>query len=275
MKSLWKHHRHQNIVHCVHVLNPDSKRLIVFFPGWLSTEATWRYVLPELSKNFRVEYFESREKPSSLPNRIRCQTFQAHGDDAVSFLNSLGDTPYYVVSASIGASVYLSIVDRLEKKPDGQILISPGARSPADKVSGPLAILFAVLRRSPSWHLYFLRPIFLAIIKHLAAEKDEYQATAAIQSFATANLVRVTASARQLLKFELDLNAISKVAVPMLIIAARHDSAHNIQDVKSIDNCLPNSSLYFFDTFTHTYSSICARKILDWIDEVTLKEQAF
>ncbi|MEL6332524.1 MAG: hypothetical protein AAFQ76_08040, partial [Cyanobacteria bacterium J06626_26] len=64
MKSLWKRHRHQNIVHSVHVLNPEAKRLIVFFPGWLSTEKTWRYFLPELSKDFRIEYFESREKPS-------------------------------------------------------------------------------------------------------------------------------------------------------------------------------------------------------------------
>ncbi|MEL7508176.1 MAG: alpha/beta hydrolase [Cyanobacteria bacterium J06554_1] len=248
------------------MLNPEAKRLIVFFPGWLSTEKTWRYFLPELSKDFRIEYFESREKPSALPSKIKCQTFKAHGDDAVSFLNSLGGTPYYVVGASIGASVYLSIVDRLEKKPDGQILISPGARSPAAKVSGPLAVLFEFLRRSPGWLLYCLRPLFLAIIKRLAAEKDEYQATAAIQSLAAANLARVTASARQLLKFELDLNAISKISVPTLIIAASHDSAHNIQDAQRIDDCLPNSNLRFFETFTHTHSSICARKILDWIE---------
>ncbi|MFK8184864.1 MAG: alpha/beta fold hydrolase [Phormidesmis sp.] len=286
MQSLWKRYSHQNIIHSVHVLNPDAEKLIVFFPGWLSAESTWRYVLPELSKDFRVDYFESREKPSAQPgqrasarrksNKIGCQTFQAHGDDALHYLNSLGEKDYYVVAASVGASVYLSIVDKLNKKPEGQILISPSVCSPTSKVSGPLAMLFEVLQRSPTWMLYFLRPIFLAVIRGLATDKDAYQVTAAVQSLAAANLSRVTASARQLLSFELDLAAISKVAVPTLTIAASQDNAHNIQDAKSIHHCFSNSSLFFFDTFTHTHSSLCARKILGWIHEMhpTAKDES-
>ena len=276
MKSLVKKIRNKNIVNVIRVFNPEKSRLIVFFPGWLSTEITWRYFLPELSKNFRIEYFESREKPSAQPSNIgchteyhiECQTFSAHGDDAANYLNSLNEEEYYVIAASVGASVFLSIIERLHQRPKGQVLISPSISSPLLKVSGPLSILLSTLQRSPSGLLYFLRPVFIAIIKRLAANKDAYQVTAAINSLAAANLSRVTASARQLLNFELDLAPISEVNVPTLIVTTTLDSAHHSQDAQTLNACLPNSSILSFSTFAHARSSVCAQKISNWINDM-------
>ncbi|MEL6355267.1 MAG: hypothetical protein AAFR58_26535, partial [Cyanobacteria bacterium J06627_28] len=117
-------------------------------------------------------------------------------------------------------------------------------------------------------------PVFLAIIKRFASPKSKYQVTDAIESFAAANLARVTASARQLLTFELDLNTLSEVTVPTLIVTAKHDSVHKMKDAQTLNDCLPSSHLLSLDTFACAHEAACARKVLGWISEETLKEDS-
>lgn len=249
----------------IRVFGAENESQIIFFPGWLSTPRTWRYFLRELSNQFRIEYFESREKPSAKPNVILCQTFKAQQEDVIAYLNSLPEKPYSVVAASMGAIVYLSVVDRLHRKPASQVIFSPTVQSPKPKKNRLLIVLYKLLQNSPSWAFYLLRPLLLGFIHKVAEKNNSHQVKSILTAISEANLVRAAASIRQLPNFKIEPVALTKIDVPTLVIAAESDSVHSSSDAECINNKLRNSRLVFYKTFAHTHSSACARAISEWI----------
>jgi pimeloyl-ACP methyl ester carboxylesterase len=249
----------------IHVFGLEHEPRIVFFPGWLSTTKTWRYFLRELSNRFRVEYFESREKPSAEPDVIPCQTFESQQEDMVAYLNSMPDKPYAVIASSMGALVYLSIIDRLHRKPTSQVIVAPIFRSPKPEKNWLLIILYRLFKHAPGWAFYFLQSWLLGCIKLVSKKNNSHQFKSLLTATTEANFPRAAASVRHLPEFKFEPAALARIDVPTLVVAAKSDSVHSPNDAECMNNSLPNSRLVFYKTFAHTHSSACAKATAEWI----------
>ncbi|MDP9191095.1 MAG: alpha/beta hydrolase [Acidobacteriota bacterium] len=240
---------------------------VVFVPGWLSTDYTWRYFIPQLARKFQVSYFESREKPATVfDGSLPDQSCSEHVADLAGFLDSI-NSDYCVVASSIGATTYLKALPHLKAPPIAQVLLSPNLKAPKPRVNFLLTPLYGVLLRLPIWVLMAVRPPILWFIEKTSFNRDAHQVAGMLRALSSARLPLATESARRLDGFCLEPEDLRSISLPTLVIAATRDDVHDATDSDVITKILPHCERRYYRTFADTHGSQAAKEVTRWLEE--------
>lgn len=198
-----------------------KKDRLVFVPNWKAKRKHWNDFAAELSQDYQLEYFESREKTSA---RIRGDqmdfTVEQMGLDLANYLNKFS-SPYHLVGTSIGACSIIKAWDQIKQKPKSLTLICP-------VVKLKLPIYFRLFPYIPEKFLIAFTPL---IYKALAKTKKMKGVSRSLyhafqeKDFREFQIMR--ASVRDILKMRIKLEEIRRIKVSSLIIYAEKDRIHS------------------------------------------------
>jgi pimeloyl-ACP methyl ester carboxylesterase len=237
-----------------------ERPVIVFVAGWGSTPFTWRFFIPELSRDFEVHYFETREKlehrdsKSILSDGLHAK---AMAEDILDYLDSLNET--HVILSSSSAIYFSKICHKLKKTPRSVSYLSPLLYFPDPKLTRLGPILIAVSKL----------PMAASALKRMAsfiwrnAESERLQGIYKIID--NGSLQTLYNSARQLRNEYADLANLSILQAPSLIVSAAEDSLHKRQEVEELQSHLFNADSQSVATFGLVHSSRAARIVADFI----------
>lgn len=230
---------------------------IVFVGGWASTLFTWRYVLPPLSAQAELFYFESREKPSALISPAGDFSIAAMAEDLAGFLEAQGVAgPTLLVGSSLGATVALEACGRLDCGLAGLVLICPNREMPSRRRLWLAQLvpdgLCPRLRRPLAWTLR-------------CVARDPQLATGLARAVEEADLLRLKRSLAAIRGYEMDLAPLAGIGVPTLVIGASHDKLHRYEDALAICAAIPDSRLKDVRSFASAHSRLAAQTILDFM----------
>jgi pimeloyl-ACP methyl ester carboxylesterase len=246
----------------VHLSSLGSKGAmeVVFMPGWASTIYTWRHFLARMLKYTSINYFESREKPSSVLSDNAKLTMEAAADDFASYVNANhSDKNYDLIGASMGATTIIEAWPALQQKPRTVTLILPNVRL-------PLPSSIRILKYVPEGLLGLFKPFviyFVANFRLTPKEKDQH--TGMIKAVESANLGKLRKSSIDLYTYCLSLEKCLAIDKPCLIIGAEKDRLHIASDILAIHKHTPGSTYHDMGSFTAAHSSRAAELINAWI----------
>ena len=238
---------------------PDQERL-VFVPNWKAKKKHWIKFISALNNHYKVEYFESREKMSTVYKGEAMEfTIEQMARDLATFLNQSPE-PYHLVGTSIGACSIIKAWDQLKVKPKTLTLICP-------IINLKMPLYFHLFRYIPENLLSFSAPI----VYHLMAgsKRMKHVSNALYKSLKendVSELKIIRASVQDILKMRMQLEEAERIDCPCMIIHANNDRIHNQKDALSIKNIIPNASGLGFTDFRAVHEKTCAQSIVKWLN---------
>ncbi|GAB6095599.1 hypothetical protein JCM14469_18510 [Desulfatiferula olefinivorans] len=248
--------------------NPASPLpVLVFVPGWVSLMSGWTEVLKVLTPKARVLYLETREKRSArlpegpLPEftlaRMSADLAEVIGQELPE------DTPFVLAGSSLGATVILEYLNGQNARlPRNTVLISP-----ITEVDFPMWA---------QWIIRWVPPSAYALIRYVAIfyltrfrvdkRKEPEQAAKYTGTLMAAEPVRLKANARALSGYSV-WNRPTGVDARILLVGARTDKLHGLDDLRRMAEALPQARLSIMESNRATHSAAVAYLLLD---ELTL-----
>ena len=248
------------------------KPVIVFVPGAISPLYAWQAILEVLTVRYTVLYVETREKGSArIPagSRVDFGMDRLRQDlDEVLEKKVPASRQHCFVGCSLGATVILEHLARVERLPLASVLIAPNSDF-----------------RVPSWLLIPARlvPIRLfnaikPILKWyygkvlLDVESEPEQAARYRQMIDSAQPSRLRAGALALQKYQ-GWETFAKVTAPVLVVTGESDTLHPLQKMKKIVSALPNARLHLMASDRETQSQALGLLAIDTITSARSQEE--
>jgi pimeloyl-ACP methyl ester carboxylesterase len=242
-------------IRCFHFV-PDASPTgqLVFLPGWSSMRSTWDATLHALSSDWEIVYVETREKPSSvlerLPGALALPRFV---DDLVGVVQNFAfsDGRYTLAGSSLGGTVALEALPRLTPKPERLILLAPNARFHMPRLTGPL------LRYTASWAepaAALLVRLYITRVRLRGSDPDH--ARRFIDGFRSGDVWKSRALAQQLLNYRMDLQRLSNIDTPTIAVGSATDTLHNPEGARAIAAHLPNATYVATDPQRQTHGTV-------------------
>jgi len=232
---------------------------VVFVPNWRAREAQWSPFLDSLTKQFSVDYFESREKSGTkfVSERIDLGVSKI-GEDLANYLNQL-DEPYHLVGASIGTSSIIKIWDQLIHKPLSLTFICPILQL-------RLPVYFRLFQFIPNGAIPFIVPGVNFLLKHSKQMKGVARALRPyFQKKEVQELSLIRNSAGALLKTKMKLSEVEKIDRPTMVLFAEEDRIHLKRDANLISSALPDAFTAGFENFRALHKQASGRVVGEWI----------
>ena len=241
--------------------------VIVFVPGWISTVLAWTEVLEELLKKFPILYVETREKSSSVMDRVKGKDFSVArmALDLQEILEkALPDKRRFILlGSSLGSTVIMEYLAGNGPEPLESYLISP---LPTFRFPKLLSLL--LIQMAPASIYFVLKPIVKWYLLHfrLDPENEKEQVEKYFYSLDTAHPGKLQESAKPLMKYEA-WSRLGRIKSPVVIIGAHTDSLHGIETVKRLVNALGNAQYREFTSNKETHNARVAEFIASHFEE--------
>lgn len=221
--------------------NNSSEYIVMLVPGFLTVFQGWQRVMELLTRNHRVLYFESREKPSSiLPKQlIKKITLHRMAEDLkeVAEQMKLDEQKYIILSSSTGGHITVEALSKKWLNPAGSVMVGPAIEF---HVQWYVAILSALVPQ------FLAKGVFKPIIRWWISlfyvnKKDEpEQLDKYIRALEDADMRRATPLFRRFYRYSAwDLP--EKVTTPTLLLGASVDKMHATKECLKVHELMPNS----------------------------------
>lgn len=239
----------------------DCGPLLLFVPGWASTEYTWRKFLPYLSLRYRVHYFESREKSSANRSTEDYDlSVAAMARDLAVYADSL-DEEYFLAGASLGASMIIECLPYINANPKSIVLICPN-------LSAKLPSFFPLICLLPASVVRIIRPFVLWMISTFSYRADGERIAGMIRAMGSRDVDVLRQSAVQLAKWQLSPARASTIDVPILTIGTLQDEIHNLEHAIAVAKACRQGKMKTLPTFADAHSSRCASLVDQWFSQL-------
>jgi alpha-beta hydrolase superfamily lysophospholipase len=214
-----------------------NKYILFFIPGFITVFQSWHKAIEILSKDFRIYYFESREKPSSImPNRktMRRVTFEkmAHDIKEVVEQLELDKKEYITVCSSTGGTIETIALSNDWLSPNCAIMVGPSIIYHTNFIPP----LFATIVPN------FIKPIFMPGIrwylsrKYVNKKDEPEQLEKYLRAAEEVDLRKVRKPGWQMIGYN-SQHLLPKIKVNCILIGASSDKMH------AAEECLENSKL--------------------------------
>ncbi len=239
----------------------SSDNIVVFVPGWGSTPFTWRYFLPEIIRYHDVHYFETREKVDHSANPEILHTGLGAEDnsyDLLSYLEDL-DRPYFLFLSS-SAVIYFSLIcESISKPPEAICYLSPMTKFPKSTMVqfGQFIVLIAKIP--------IFRASVISLMKNFWTRSEQDRLEGILKILENGSLETLFHSARQLSSVSARLESISQVPCSSIILSAREDKLHKINECAELYDRIPNCKWEYLNSFGEIHSSKAANLLLDFL----------
>ncbi|NHJ85062.1 MAG: alpha/beta hydrolase [Asgard group archaeon] len=238
----------------------------ILIPGFITVFQSWQKVMELLTPEFRVIYFESREKASSkVPKKMeRKITFRDLAHDIGEVVNQLGltDKKFITLASSLGGNILVKALSEKWLKPTGAVLVGP-------------AMEFHL-----NWFIVFMSAIIPNFIKqtimvpmvrwyvsvfYVNKKKEPEQLEKYMRAFSECNMRRAMPLFRKMYRHK-SWDDPPKVEAPILLLGASLDKMHATEETQRVHELLPNSIFVDLGSNKATHDEPLIIEIKNFID---------
>ena len=235
--------------------NDKNLPVLVFVPGWISLVSGWEGVLLELIKKYHVIYLETREKKSArLPEKKVAFTVERMSQDIHEVLphTAAADKPFYLAGSSLGGAVILDYMSRDFVMPREAFLVSPIA-----EMHFPALAVF-IIKLIPPFLYFIVKPWIKWYLKNIRCdkEKEPEQVKKYERTLDAAEPYRLKKNAVALVDYQV-WDRLDQVAAPVLIIGAKADSLHGMEELEKMRDNIPDASMAVLESNKESHSEKC------------------
>ncbi|NHJ31925.1 MAG: hypothetical protein FK732_03595 [Asgard group archaeon] len=216
--------------------------VIVLIPGYLTVFQSWQRVMELLTPEFRVLYFETREKVSSIVPRkserkIRF-TDMAHDLKEVFQQLDMDGQRYLALTSSLGGNILTEALSKKWLEPTGAIMVGPAIE---------IHISLFVVIMSVLIPNFIKKTIMIPAIRwymkkfYVNTEAEPEQLDKYIRAFEEGNLRKAMPTFRRMYRYKI-WDMPPKVETPTLLLGASTDKMHAAQECLRTHELMPNST---------------------------------
>jgi pimeloyl-ACP methyl ester carboxylesterase len=231
---------------------------VLFVAGWITQMIAWKFVLKEMTKDFRVVYVETREKISSQVRGAADYSVSAIGKDLVSLIDRLdfASGPYVMFGSSLGATAIVDCYAALKRKPLALVLVGPNAVFRVPKAWLIVVALFyppfyALIKPAVKWYLKTFR-------LDVRSDKDQYQKYC--RALDAADPWKLKRAVLAVSKYEI-WDRLPFLTCPTLLIGASKDVMHEPENLKKIAAGIRNAVTVDLETNKVAHSESVVQEI--------------
>ncbi|MBN1328899.1 MAG: alpha/beta hydrolase [Candidatus Heimdallarchaeota archaeon] len=252
--------------------NP-SKYELFFIPGFITVFQSWQKVLEILTKEFRVYYFESREKcPSIFPNRkIERKTDlhkMAHDIKEVIDQLKLDGTNYITVCSSTGGTIEVEALSEGWLKPKGAVMVGPTIEF---HIKWFIAAGVSIV---PEFIKWFFMPFTKWVLGRAYVDKkaEPEQFDKYVRALEEGKLRRMRRCLRQMRGYKC-WDMLPKINTKCLLIGASKDKMHATEETIRTSKLIPNSKYLDLGSNKAAHEQPLIDAIKDFITEIENEEK--
>ncbi len=245
-----------------------NKYTIFLIPGFVTVFLSWEVLVEILSKDFRILYFESREKSSSIaPNRKveRSTTLRKMAYDIKEVVEQLGldKQDYITLASSTGGSILVEALSEKWINPPGAVMVGPTIEYHI-KFIAPFLITIV-----PHFLKILFMPLFRWFLGKFVVDKKEHpkQYAKYVRAGEEAHLRKIRRVMRQVYRYKC-WHLPPKVETKTLLIGASTDKVHATEECIRTHELMPNSSYIDLGDNIAAHSQPLADAIFDFIEEL-------
>lgn len=239
-----------------------KKEHLVFVPNWRAEERHWTRFIRTISADYKVTYFESREKSATDYQSSHLDlSVDSMATDLANFLNQI-EGPYHLVGTSIGATTIIKSWDRIKHPPMTLTLMCPvmKVRMPAYFKLLPLMTEGRIKRSIPILRFLMNNSKKLKNMgRNLKRIFDEENVQ---------EILVMKTSVEHIMKMEMQLSEIKDINCPSLVFYTENDKIHNKQEARAVANAIPTAKSVAFDSFRAVHKEHSAKTILRWLHQL-------
>lgn len=214
---------------------------IFVIPGFVTVFQSWETVIGLLAKEFKVYYFESREKNSSImPDRKTEKSVtlhkMAHDIKEVIEQMKLDDTKYITLCSSTGGTIEVEALSEKWLKPAGAVMIGPTTQYDVKWIAAAFVTAVPVFVKA------IFMPFFRWYMGAVYVNKKKYpkQYAKYVRAGEEANMRKIRKLLWQMTKYEC-WDMVPKIEARTLLIGATEDKMHASELTMRVHELLPNS----------------------------------
>lgn len=249
---------HNRVVKFVHDTSSD---MCIFIPNWRAKPHHWDGFCNQLSQHINLDYFETREKPSTkiLRGKINYDN-EATAMDIIHYLNTHPCYDYHLILCSFSVPLVMSKWDELKYKPKTLTMICP-----ITQVLLPWPVKLFV--NVPKPVLPYLHKMIYSLASKTSAVKPICKNH--VDLFRKGNIKELSQfqdAVKDVLKLRVGIDVFEKLEVPTMIIKPLHDKIHSAGTCQKISSRLKNPAVHEVENFRNAHSMEVAKEIHNFID---------
>ncbi len=221
--------------------NPHEYSIFVI-PGFLTVFQGWEKAMASLSKEFKVYYFETREKSSSVMlnrRKERNVSFHRMAYDLKEVIEQmkLDDTKYITLCSSSGGTIEIEALMNKWINPKGAVMVGPTLQYNLHRIV-PILIYMV-----PNFVKEFFMPIFRFYMGRFHVDKNKYpeQYRKYVRAGEESNLRKIRRVIWKIGNKCSNWEMVPKVETKTLLIGATEDKMHTTEMTLRVHEMLPNS----------------------------------
>jgi pimeloyl-ACP methyl ester carboxylesterase len=243
-------------------LSGSESMPIVMVTGLATLIESFRHVVDELTKDFPLFFFESREKSSSKLSGEAAFDIGSMGRDLAGYIESAGfkEGEYLLMGYSLGATVIMDGYRYLARKPRCLILLEPTPAFHYPVWSILLIRYFGVrfytqLKSIAKWYLGRF---------HINKQEDNEMAVISSQSLDNADPRKLTSVILAIAGYEV-WDQLGYIDCPALVVGTSKDGLHNMGEIMRLTSSLKYGSYKDLETNLRTHSRELGEVIRDYL----------
>ncbi|HUT81801.1 MAG TPA: alpha/beta hydrolase [Candidatus Bathyarchaeia archaeon] len=252
--------------------NPN-KYTLFFIPGFITVFQSWQKALEILTKEFRVFYFESREKFSSIfsSRKIERKTDlhnMAHDIKEVIEQLGLDDTDYITVCSSTGGTIEIEALSEGWLKPKGAVMVGPTVEY---HIKWFISAGVSVLPEFVKWLVMpFTKWVLRRAYVDKEAEPEQYDKY--VRALEDGVLRRMRRTLRQMKGYNC-WDMLPKINTKCLLIGASKDKMHASEETIRANELIPKSRHMDLDSNKAAHEQPLIDAIKEFIIEIEKEEK--
>jgi len=250
-----------------------NKYTLFFIPGFITVFQSWHAALEVLSKDFRIYYFESREKHSSImPNKKIERQIDLHkmAYDIKEVIEQLelDGTQYLTVCSSAGGTIEIIALSEKWLNPKGAVMVGPTVEYHMTRF-----IIYG-LSIIPAFVKGLIMPFVRWYIRKVYVDKKEEpeQYIKYVRAAEESELRKIRKPLRQM-RTNKCWDLLPKIEAKCLLIGASKDKTHLTEETFRTHELIPNSSFVDLGSNKASHSQPLANAINDFIIEIEKQEK--
>ncbi|MFA7463156.1 MAG: alpha/beta hydrolase, partial [Anaerovoracaceae bacterium] len=220
----------------------NGRPLILLVAGWISLISAWKEVLRVITPRFKTVYIETREKRSAHIDWKSSPHFSMERmtRDLAEVVEKKVPSghPFCLVGSSLGSTIILEYLAQTRRCPILSIAVAPNAEFGIPKWFFPIGPFvpcsaYGIIKNIIKWYLRTYR---------VDSAREREQALKYERSLDAAEPRRLKANALAMKNYSL-WPKLEKIKDPVIIVAARTDTLHDMKDMKRMVGLIPSARL--------------------------------
>lgn len=239
---------------------PTERPTIVLVVGLTTVIESFRGMLIELTRDYRVCYVETREKPTSQVARGTAFNMDAFGKDVAAAIahEEVADGAYLLAGFSLGATAIIHTYRNLPRKPFGLVLAEPvpSFRFPwwSLHVAQVAAPLYGIVKPMVLWYLRNFR---------IDSRNDEEIMRITERALHSADPYKLVRTVRAIAGYEA-WEQLPHLDCQTLLVTTSKDSLHDHDDITRMADLLPSCEVVDMVDNTRSHAAEMGALIRDF-----------